>query len=262
MSEGKKSIAAQLMYAIGGAVVGMLVGYLFADDPGRRTEVPSQETKSVMTTPTASSRRRVEFDDSAVPEKRCEERKKSTERAADPSSRQVTEEKKEEPTSHASVTEESVSGEDVVAEEEKTLSSETTFDRFHGWSKWNSSSIPYSVHKNVRSLEDCEALCAQQEKCTSATLINRTCGLFGNDSTSDLQGETNFSAVTSVKMGTGKVCHGPVPMMEGKPHLRPHDAPCYASEATAVNTVLKNAQPLSVFAPLFFGSKKRDAFHL
>ena len=141
------------------------------------------------------------------------------------------------------------------------------FDRYHGWSKWGPGSSAYDVRRDVGSIDECEAFCAKDDECHSATLIGKACGLFKNAGDDDtLIGEVNFDAVTSVRFDEKeraagrKVCHGPVQMTKGRPFERPRSAPCYASQEEAVNGVLDKARPLKIFQPMFFGPK-RDPFH-
>lgn len=140
-----------------------------------------------------------------------------------------------------------------------------SFDRFHGWSRWSPHKDAYDVHHRVESVEACEELCLRDDECHSSTLIAQTCGLFHNDGDAqNLVGETNLSAVTSVRLPSSegrdpRTCHGPVATVPGMPNERPASAPCYSSSENAVAATLKNAQPLVIFAPMF-NAPKKDAF--
>lgn len=130
------------------------------------------------------------------------------------------------------------------------------FHRVHNWHSASPENL-IEMHKNVKDIDACEAICEKNSECESVTfMVDERCIV---QSGSIRHGEFNPAGISSMKSKSKQECYLPVRMTEGKNTL-PSDAKCHKSEHDAVNALLKDAQPLAAFGKVL-SSRKEGYFH-
>lgn len=255
------------IYLVGGAAGGMVLAYLFMNgggDGGSMMAGPAHpQQRNIIMTATAAPTR---------PAPHSEEEEEMPPAAPKKEAQSQDDQATTQPNDDAEKKPIAATAEPVEKEEEHAPPRLVAFDRYHGWSSYGPKTEPYNVAA-ASTVESCEQICQSDDRCDATTFVGGRCGLFELEKSPKehgLSGEANLEAITSVKVDAvtpsdddgavaaqeqqkkgGKTCFGPVITAEGQPNVRPASAPCFASEQEALTTQLKNAEALSVFAPMF-----------
>ena len=258
------------IYLVGGAAGGMVLAYLFLNggggDGGSMMAGPAhpQQQRNVIVTAAAAPTR---------PAPHSEEEEEMPPAAPKKEAQSQDDQATTQPTTNdAEKKPIAATAEPAEKEEEHAPPRLVAFDRYHGWSSYGPKTEPYNVAA-ASTVDSCEQICQSDDRCDATTFVGGRCGLFELEESPKehgLSGEANLEAITSVKVDAvapsddggavaaqeeqkngGKTCFGPVITAEGQPNVRPASAPCFASEQEALTTQLKNAEALSVFAPMF-----------